>query len=148
LKFLVKKGYNILYLDRNCNFTPWIKTKSTLGSPKKHGIMEEKIMFRIAKKSLAILMIAVLLIAPSASIALAEEYFEKEDPSGGEMIYDFILVRPIGIVATAVGSVFYVISLPFSALGGNSDEAVQALVKEPAAYTFKRPLGDFSKRSQ
>lgn len=103
-------------------------------------------MFRIVKKSLVILMISVLLIAPGASTALAEEYFEKEDPSGGMMIYDMCLVRPIGIVATAVGSVFYVISLPFSALGDNTDEAAQALVKDPAAYTFSRPLGDFSKR--
>ncbi|MEE4265967.1 MAG: hypothetical protein V2I56_24985 [Desulfobacteraceae bacterium] len=103
-------------------------------------------MFRIVKKSLVILMISVLLIAPGASTALAEEYFEKEDPSGGEMIYDMCLVRPIGIVATAVGSIFYVISLPFSALGDNTDEAAQALVKDPAAYTFSRPLGDFSKR--
>jgi len=103
-------------------------------------------MFCIVKKSMVILMISVLLIAPGASTALAEEYFEKEDPTGGMMIYDMCLVRPIGIVATAVGSVFYVISLPFSALGDNTDQAAQALVKDPAAYTFSRPLGDFSKR--
>ncbi len=102
-------------------------------------------MVRIAKKSLVIVTIAAMLIAPFASTAVAEEYFEKEDPSGGMMIYDFILVRPVGIVATAVGGVFYIISLPFSALGGNTDEAAQALVKDPVAYTFKRPLGDFSK---
>jgi hypothetical protein len=62
------------------------------------------------------------------------------------MIFDFILVRPIGIVATVVGSVFYVVSLPFSLLGENSDEASQALVKDPAAYTFSRPLGEFPTR--
>ena len=105
--------------------------------------MEEKIMFRIAKKSLVICMISVLLIAPLASTALAEEYFEREDPTGGMMIFDFIVVRPIGIVATVVGSVFYVVSLPFSLLGDNAGEAGEALVKEPAAYTFKRPLGEF-----
>ena len=105
--------------------------------------MEEKIMFRIAKKSLVICMISVLLIAPLASTALAEEYFEREDPTGGMMIFDFIVVRPIGIVATDVGSVFYVVSLPFSLLGDNAGEAGEALVKEPAAYTFKRPLGEF-----
>ena len=108
--------------------------------------MEERIMFRIIKKSLIILLISILLIAPCASTALAEDYFEREDPSGGMMIYDFLLVRPVGIVATAVGSVFWVISLPFSALGDNTDEATQALVKDPAAYTFSRPLGDFSRR--
>ena len=108
--------------------------------------MEGKIMFRIVKKSMIIFLISIFLIAPCASTALAEYYFQKEDSSGGMMIYDFILVRPVGIVATAVGSVFWVISLPFSALGDNTDEATQALVKDPAAYTFSRPLGDFSKR--
>jgi len=105
--------------------------------------MEEKTMFRIAKRSLVIFIIAALLIVPFASTGLAEEYFEREDPSGGEMMYDVIVVRPIGIAATVVGSVFYVISLPFSLLGQNSGQAGEALVKEPAAYTFKRPLGEF-----
>ena len=100
-------------------------------------------MFRIAKKSLVILMISVFLIAPFASSALSDEYFEVENPSGGEMIFDFLLVRPVGLVATAVGSVFYVISLPFSLMGRNAGEAGQALVKDPAAYTFTRPLGQF-----
>jgi len=59
------------------------------------------------------------------------------------MIYDTVVVRPIGIVATAVGSVFWLISLPFSASGGNVDMATKKLVKEPAAYTFDRPLGEF-----
>ena len=100
-------------------------------------------MFRIAKKSLVIFMISVLLIAPLASTALAEEYFEREDPTGGMMIADLVFVRPIGIAATIIGSVFYVVSLPFSLLGDNAGEAREALVKDPAAYTFKRPLGEF-----
>jgi hypothetical protein len=105
--------------------------------------MEDKIMFRIAKKILVIFMVSVLLTAPLASTALAEEYFEKEDPSGGVMIADLVFVRPIGLAATAIGSIFYVISLPFSLLGQNAGEAGEALVKDPAAYTFTRPLGEF-----
>jgi len=104
-------------------------------------------MSRIAKKSLVIFLISMLLIAPLASTALAEEFFERQDPSGGMMIFDFVIIRPIGIVATAVGSVFYVISLPFSLLGGNSGEAIGALVTDPAAYTFSRPLGEFPERT-
>ena len=50
-------------------------------------------MFRIVKKSVIIFLISILLIAPCASTALAEDYFQREDPSGGMMIYDFILVR-------------------------------------------------------
>ena len=104
-------------------------------------------MFRIAKKTLVILMISILLAPTLASTALAEEYFEKEDPSGGMMLADFIFVRPIGIAATAIGSIFYVVSLPFSLLGDNAGEAGAALVKEPAAYTFTRPLGEFPEQN-
>ena len=87
--------------------------------------------------------IAALIAVPFATSALAEEYFETKEPGGGSMIYDMVVVRPIGIVATAVGSVFWLITLPFSASGDNVDTAPEKLVKDPAAYTFKRPLGEF-----
>jgi len=105
--------------------------------------MKEKIMFKIAKKSLFIAMIAAMIIMPLATSALAVEYWDAEDPSGGEMVFDFIVLRPVGLVATAVGSVFFVISSPFSALGGNIGDAGEMLVKDPVAFTFKRPLGQF-----
>ena len=41
------------------------------------------------------------------------------------------------------GALVFLVSWPFSALGGNSDEAWQTLVVSPATYTFKRPLGEF-----
>ncbi len=49
----------------------------------------------------------------------------------------------ISLVATMVGAVAFVITLPFSALGGNVDEAGEKLVVRPAAYTFSRCLGCF-----
>ena len=88
-------------------------------------------------------LIFALALIPFASAALAQEYFEAREPGGGAMVFDFLLVRPVGIIATAVGSVFFVVSLPFSALGDNVGEAGEKLVKDPAKYTFKRPLGDF-----
>ncbi len=100
-------------------------------------------MIKVAKKTLALVMIATLMFIPFVSAASAEEYFEAEDPTGGEMLFDFALVRPVGIIATAVGSVFFVLSLPFSALGDNVGTAGEKLVKEPARFTFKRPLGEF-----
>lgn len=100
-------------------------------------------MFKIAKKTLALVMVASLLILSFGSAAMAQEYFEAEEPGGGEMIFDLCVVRPVGLVATAVGAVAFVLSWPFSALGDNTDVASQKLVKEPAAYTFKRPLGEF-----
>jgi hypothetical protein len=105
--------------------------------------MEENIMLKITKKSLIIVMIAAMMTLPLATTAFAEEYFEAEDPSGGAMMFDFVVVRPVGIVATAVGCVFFIVSSPFSALGGNIDTASEKLIKDPVAYTFKRPLGEF-----
>ena len=59
-----------------------------------------------------------------------------------KMVADALLVRPLGIVGTIIGSAIFLVSLPFSALGGNVEEAYQKMVVEPAHYTFGRPLGD------
>ncbi len=105
--------------------------------------MEEKIMIKTVRTSLIIVMIAAMMIMPLATTAFAEEYFEAEDPSGGAMMFDVAVIRPVGIVATAVGCVFFVVSSPFAALGGNIHAAGEKLVKSPGAYTFNRPLGEF-----
>ena len=59
------------------------------------------------------------------------------------MIIDGLVVRPIGFVATIIGSVLFVITLPFSAMGDNVAEAREVLVEGPAAFTFTRCLGCF-----
>lgn len=64
-------------------------------------------------------------------------------PSGEAMAFDAMLVRPLGLVGTLVGTAFFVVSLPFSILGGNVDDAAQNLVVKPAKTTFVRPLGEF-----
>ncbi len=67
-----------------------------------------------------------------------------ESGSAEAMVADALVARPIGLVTTVVGSAVYVVSLPFSLLGGNEKQAREKLVKEPTAFTFKRPLGEFS----
>lgn len=100
-------------------------------------------MMNFAKKTLVLVLVVSFMAVPFGSGVMAQEYFETEDPGGGEMMYDLVVVRPIGLVATALGTVVFVISLPFSALGDNVGVAGQKLVKDPAAYTFRRPLGEF-----
>lgn len=46
------------------------------------------------------------------------------------------------MVGTVAGAATFLVSLPFSALGGNVGETAQTLVKDPIQYTFYRPLGD------
>ena len=100
-------------------------------------------MHKIAKQAIVLFLITALLFATFGSSAIASVDFEKKDPTGGAMFADFILVRPVGIVALVAGSVLFVISLPFSALGGNVKAAAKSLVIKPAKFTFTRPLGEF-----
>jgi hypothetical protein len=65
----------------------------------------------------------------------------KESPSAAAMVFDGIIVRPITLVATVIGTALWIVTLPFSALGGNAGEAGETLVLEPAAATFLRCLG-------
>lgn len=86
-------------------------------------------------------LISVLVLPPFAISAGAGEHYKDLDEKGGYMIADLLVIRPMGIVATTVGSIFYVVSLPFSVAGGNQEEAYEKMVLEPARYTFTRPLG-------
>lgn len=100
-------------------------------------------MHKIVKQSTAFFLIAALLFVTFGSPAMASVDFEKKDPSAGAMIGDFVLVRPVAIVALVVGSAFFVVTLPFSAIGGNVKAAAKSLVVKPAKYAFIRPLGEF-----
>lgn len=62
-------------------------------------------------------------------------------PKAFSMVGDLVVARPLLIGATAVGVVAFVVSLPFTALGGNVGEAAQSLVVEPGKEAFVRCLG-------
>ena len=100
-------------------------------------------MNKITKQSMVFLLIITLVFIPYGASALAQEQTLDEENSGALMTADLILARPLGIVATVLGCAVFVVSLPFSALGGNTKQAAQKLVKEPASFTFTRPLGEF-----
>ena len=78
----------------------------------------------------------------STSAAAAENYDFTSKPRTGEILLDLLVMRPVMMVATVAGAATFLVSLPFSALGGNVGESAQTLVKEPIQYTFYRPLGD------
>ena len=88
--------------------------------------------------SMAKLVSASILVAGSAVPAFAGP---ADEPSGTEMLVDAAIARPIGVVTTAVGAAAFVVTLPFSALGGNIDKAADKLVVDPARETFVRCLG-------
>jgi hypothetical protein len=100
-------------------------------------------MQKLLKKSLVLfLVLAFVSVSLPAGIFAADPLLEEEITTEN-MVADAIIVRPLGVVATILGAGFFLISLPFSALGGNVKEAGQKLVVAPAKFTFQRPLGEF-----
>ena len=56
-------------------------------------------------------------------------------------LWDVLILRPAGIIACAVGLGASVVALPFAAASNSREEVTQALIADPFAYTFKRPIG-------
>jgi hypothetical protein len=103
-------------------------------------------MRRINGKLMSYLAVIMLVVTTNAvaSSSNGVTYDEHTEPAtAGTMLADTVLVRVPMMAATAVGVVTFVVTLPFSALGGNVEEAGQILVVDPAKYTFVRPLGVF-----
>ncbi|MBO3278278.1 multidrug transporter [Pseudomonas schmalbachii] len=67
--------------------------------------------------------------------------YTVEAPPAYSMMGDLIFARPLLIAATIVGTAAFIVTLPFSALGGNVKEAGQALVIDPGKEAFVRCLG-------
>ena len=87
--------------------------------------------------------LAVSLLAITLSTTTLPSYSEiiEEKPSAGAMLADVFVARPLLLVGTVLGTGAFVVSLPFSILGGNVGEAADTLVLEPATATFFRCLG-------
>ena len=85
---------------------------------------------------------ASIMIVPFNAVA-ADNLNDPKAPSGEAMAADAVVVRPLGIVSLVAGFGLFVVSSPFSALGGNAGDAWRAMVVKPAKFTFKRPLGEF-----
>ena len=95
------------------------------------------------KRVLTSLLLTVLTVVFFKTPGLADDCAPRNQTDPGLMAADIALVRPIGAMATVAGFAIFVVSAPFSALGGNSQEAWNSLVASPAVYTFNRSLGHF-----
>lgn len=98
-------------------------------------------MHNIIKRTAVAFIVLSLLVAP-LNVMAAENLNHPKEISGGAMAADAIVVRPFGIVSVVAGFALFVVSSPFSALGGNAGKAWNAMVVKPAKFTFTRPLGD------
>ncbi len=97
-------------------------------------------MSRITNIMMA-LSVALLLSMPQLSIAASKSGVVLEEPTALAMAGDLVVARPVGLAITIVGAAVFLVSLPFSLLGGNTGEAAKTLVVGPAKTTFVRCLG-------
>lgn len=91
-----------------------------------------------------------LILAAALAVALARPSMAGEmdmygpgsdEPTGARMIGDALVARPLYAAATAFGAAVFLVTLPFSALGGNVDQAANELVVGPAHGLLTRCLG-------
>jgi len=94
------------------------------------------------KKLASPLLAACLLVtSATASAAVDDNPWDDSHPSALAMTTDLVILRPLGTVATLLGSVMWVVAAPFTLPTGSGTEAYDVLMKEPAIYTFYRCLG-------
>ena len=91
------------------------------------------------KKLFLILLVMVMLFSSAPAFAASS------DIGVSNIIIDTVLLRPLGIVSTAFGGAFFVVSLPISAITSSVGTTFDLLVKDPFQYTFRRPLGQIKK---
>ena len=92
-------------------------------------------------------------VAASGAASAAGGYFDRmygyqttadQQPDRIDMMLDGFLVRPAMLAYTLVSTAGVVVTLPFTAIAGDTPEAADRLVARPVRYTFLRPLGDMN----
>lgn len=80
-------------------------------------------------------------LATLANTGSGDPRYTIQNPPAFAMISDLLIARPLLLAATVIGAGAFVVSLPFTALGGGVGDAGKALVVDPAKATFVRCLG-------
>ena len=94
------------------------------------------------KRKLSAVILALAVLASPCPL-LADDAGTVSGDKGTDMLVDAVLLRPLGLVATVLGTAVTVVTLPFTLPSGSAGEAARAMIVEPAEYTFNRPLGEF-----
>jgi hypothetical protein len=95
------------------------------------------------KKIIIFIVVVSFLVIPIGSSALAKGIHVPPERTPLLMLADGVVVRPVQFSSLVLGTVSFVVTLPWSALGGNIKEAYTKMMVEPCRQTFKRPLGGF-----
>ena len=91
----------------------------------------------------ALVFAATAAILPGFAHCASQDQQYKELPAEA-MAVDLVIIRPLAIVATAMGCTLFAASLPFTVWTGERiKRAGKLFVVDPGYYAFVRPLGEF-----
>jgi hypothetical protein len=97
------------------------------------------------------LILAITMLAITSIPVLAQEVLPPDptltgrftaEPAGEFIIFDALILRPLGLVSMGVGAVGAAASAPWAASSNSQDRVNRELLQKPYWYTFCRPLGD------
>jgi hypothetical protein len=98
------------------------------------------------KKAFVVVLTLSTFIAMSGFAAQAAELYKdarwtSDPPRGEAVLADALIGRPAGIVACALGIAGAIVAFPFAAISGDTEALYKSLIADPAAFTFRRPMG-------
>ena len=79
-------------------------------------------------KRIVVLITTMALITIPCMTCFAQEIERDDAVIAGQMAGDALVARPLGLCATVIGGALFVVSLPFSLLGGNTGDAFNYLL--------------------
>ena len=86
---------------------------------------------------------ALLLLGSVGPVLAYDQEQETRNATSGEMFVDTWAGRPLGLLASAMGAITFIVSMPFTLPSHSVDDAAKMLVTDPVKWTFRRPLGRF-----
>jgi hypothetical protein len=92
------------------------------------------------RKFLAALCVIALLASLTPAATAYAEYDNDVDEAA--VVFDVLLVRPLGLASIVIGAGVFIISLPFTLPTRSVDVAADKLLAKPFKYTFTRPIGE------
>lgn len=92
------------------------------------NVQKPTVIYKWTTTFVSMSLMMIMMQPASAAIEIDEKEF---GPSYETMIVDTVAGKPLQLVNAVAGTIAYVVSLPFSLIGGNAEQAQQKLVVEP-----------------
>jgi hypothetical protein len=99
--------------------------------------------YSIRNVTAVVLVLFFVLASPVCAGMLEPNAENAQNASAGEIVADFLLIRPTMLVITTIGAGALIVSSPFTLIGGNWTRSAEVLFIDPAMYTFGYPLGSY-----